>query len=228
MPSNPKTKRWEKSRSNRIIDGVCAGLADYLNADPTLVRIIWLVAFFFKGLGLIAYIAAMILVPTGESDPNQPREKRKFSVPFIIGVLLIAFAFLLIFRELHWHYDGFPHEPFPFSPVVWYGFWFDFWPLLLIALGVGYLIFVLRGSRKEPAQKSSVSMSEAKKWTRSSKDRVIGGVCGGVAKNYNIDPSILRVLVTVLALAIHIVLWFIVYLVLMIVLPAEENKQEDS
>lgn len=228
MSSNPKTKRWEKSRSNKIIDGVCAGLAEHLNVDPTLVRIIWLVALFFKGFGLIAYIAAMILVPAGETDPDQPQQKRKWSAPLVAGALLILFALMLIFRELHWHYDWFPYEPFPLSPIVWYGFWFDFWPLLLIGLGVVYLVYALRKSKKEETGVTSAASAESKKWIRSSDDRVIGGVCGGVAKNFHIDPSIFRVVVAVLALATNIVLWFVVYLILMVVLPSEEDKQEEQ
>ena len=49
--------------SNKILGGVCAGIGEYLNVDPTIVRILW-VLFGLTGLGVLAYIAAWVLVPT--------------------------------------------------------------------------------------------------------------------------------------------------------------------
>jgi phage shock protein C len=45
---------------------VCGGFAEYLDIDPTLLRIITFVATFFTGVGLIAYIAGAILMPDSE------------------------------------------------------------------------------------------------------------------------------------------------------------------
>ena len=49
--------------SNKMLGGVCAGIGEYLNVDPTIVRILW-VLFGLTGLGVLAYIAAWVLVPT--------------------------------------------------------------------------------------------------------------------------------------------------------------------
>ncbi|NQT26895.1 PspC domain-containing protein [candidate division KSB1 bacterium] len=223
--SNQKeSSRWEKSQSNKVIDGVCGGLAEHLNIDPTIVRIGWVVAILFRGLGLIAYIAAMILVPSSDRDTNEPQPKRKFSTPLIIGMILIAFAFLMILKELNWHYDWFPYPSFSFMPIHWVGFWYELWPILLIALGIGYLVYVIRSSKKEDTGQPPSSVKEERKWYRSADNRMVGGVCGGIANNFRVDPSIFRIIIAVVALATNVVLWLVAYLILMVVLPVEDEK----
>ena len=61
-------KRLYKSIENKMIDGVCAGIAEYLNLDPTLVRLLWVVFCAMGGSGFLAYIVAAIIIPP------QPRE----------------------------------------------------------------------------------------------------------------------------------------------------------
>lgn len=56
-------KKITKSSSNKMICGVCAGIANYFNIDPTLVRLIWAVLIFCAGTGILAYIIAAIIIP---------------------------------------------------------------------------------------------------------------------------------------------------------------------
>ena len=56
-------KRLYKSRNDVMLDGVCGGIAEYFDLDPTLVRIGWLIAFFCAGTGLLAYFIAMAIMP---------------------------------------------------------------------------------------------------------------------------------------------------------------------
>lgn len=56
-------KKLARSRSDKKIGGVCAGFAEYLDVDPTLVRLLWVMFVFFGGWGLIAYLIAWIVVP---------------------------------------------------------------------------------------------------------------------------------------------------------------------
>lgn len=49
--------------SNKKIMGVAAGVAEYLNIDPTIMRIIWAVSVIFCGFGLLAYIICIFLMP---------------------------------------------------------------------------------------------------------------------------------------------------------------------
>ena len=60
-------KKLCKSNTNRKICGVCGGIAEYLNVDPTIVRLAALIAFFAAGTGLLAYIVAAILIPERET-----------------------------------------------------------------------------------------------------------------------------------------------------------------
>lgn len=60
-------RRLVRSSSNKIIAGVCAGLADYFDLDPTVIRIIWVLAFFCAGTGLLAYIILWIVLPLAPS-----------------------------------------------------------------------------------------------------------------------------------------------------------------
>lgn len=57
-------KRLYRSRQDRMICGVCGGIAEYFDLDPTLVRLGWLVLFAFAGSGIIAYIIAAIIIPS--------------------------------------------------------------------------------------------------------------------------------------------------------------------
>ena len=56
-------KRLYKSNGNRMIDGVCGGIAEYFNMDPTLVRLGWVLFCALSGSGIIAYIIAAIIIP---------------------------------------------------------------------------------------------------------------------------------------------------------------------
>ena len=56
-------KRLYKSRKEKMIDGVCGGIAEYFDVDPVLVRIIFVLFFFLGGAAIIAYIVGMIIMP---------------------------------------------------------------------------------------------------------------------------------------------------------------------
>jgi phage shock protein C len=59
-------KTLTRSKSNRMIAGVCAGLADYLNIDPTVVRLLFVLGLFLAGPGIaIAYLIMAIVTPEG-------------------------------------------------------------------------------------------------------------------------------------------------------------------
>lgn len=56
-------KRLYKSKNDRKIDGVCAGIAEYFDVDPTLVRVGWVLLSILGGSGVLAYIICMIIIP---------------------------------------------------------------------------------------------------------------------------------------------------------------------
>lgn len=55
-------KKLYRSRTNRMICGVCGGLGEYMNIDPTIIRLL-LVLIAFTGAGIIAYFIAAIIIP---------------------------------------------------------------------------------------------------------------------------------------------------------------------
>ena len=61
-------KRLYKSRNNKMICGVCAGIADYFNIDPSIVRVLWAVLALAAGTGVVAYIACAIILPEGDTE----------------------------------------------------------------------------------------------------------------------------------------------------------------
>ena len=56
-------KKLCKSNTNRKICGVCGGIAEYLNADPTLIRLAFVIVSMAAGTGLMAYILAALIMP---------------------------------------------------------------------------------------------------------------------------------------------------------------------
>lgn len=58
-----EVKRLYRSRTDRMIGGVCGGLANYLNIDPTLIRLFFVLLFFGVGTGPLLYLIMWIVVP---------------------------------------------------------------------------------------------------------------------------------------------------------------------
>jgi phage shock protein PspC (stress-responsive transcriptional regulator) len=130
-------ERLYRSRKNRVIGGVSAGLGDYLNLDPVLIRIIFVILTLFHGIGLFIYIIMWIVVPenpseqpgqaaesseTGDAEVENPEaEKPQGSGKgrVIAGVVLIALGFIFLVERF------FPYWDFE-----------DFLPFVLIALGI--------------------------------------------------------------------------------------------
>ena len=56
-------KRLYKSSRNSMVCGVCGGIAEYFNLDPTLVRLAWVAVTCLSGAGIMAYIVAAIVIP---------------------------------------------------------------------------------------------------------------------------------------------------------------------
>jgi len=127
--------RLYRSTTNKVIGGVSGGLGDYLNIDPVIVRIVFVLLAIFGGSGVLVYIILWIVIPEQkylfgtninkdekvevdiESVINAKNKKRNSSL--IAGIVLIAFGLLILMDRL----------------IPMYNLW-DFWPLLLVAAGV--------------------------------------------------------------------------------------------
>lgn len=65
------TKKLYRSKKNKMIAGVCAGLGDYFEMDPTLIRLGAVLLVLLAGTGILAYIIGWIIIP---SEPLYPEK----------------------------------------------------------------------------------------------------------------------------------------------------------
>ncbi len=143
-------KRLYRSRRDKVISGVCGGIAEYFDLDSTIIRLAWVVLILLGGTGVIAYIIAAIIVPeepeygfheanneeSEEAEAHQIDdecdlgEKKKADVYQKNKKNRNAIGFLMIILGI-----------FFFSRKMFT--WIDFgyiWPMLLVAAGLYFII----------------------------------------------------------------------------------------
>ncbi|PKM89366.1 MAG: stress-responsive transcriptional regulator [Firmicutes bacterium HGW-Firmicutes-12] len=151
------TDKLHKSKTDKVLAGVCGGIAEYFNVDSTLIRLAWVLAVFFAGSGLIVYILAMIIMPddrtyivknnsslsietidhekeNGEGEQvtqniaaNEDESKRHQ----ILGLILVGLGGYFLFEKF-----------FPYFRLH------NWWPLILIFIGVAILLKSFGGNRR--------------------------------------------------------------------------------
>jgi phage shock protein C len=60
---NGTARRLQRSRKEKVIAGVCGGIAEYFGIDPVIPRLIWVFLVLGAGLGILAYIVCWIVIP---------------------------------------------------------------------------------------------------------------------------------------------------------------------
>ncbi len=219
--SSDSRRRLHKSRTDRIVDGVCGGLAEYLGVDATVMRLL-LVAFSILsiGVGVIFYVIAMIVIPTeplgldpsGEHSERETRSAGGSTVTLVLGVVIVIIGVTLFF-----HY----HDFLPFS-FTFHQFGRLALPIIFILIGGALLLGKVKNeSASEGVEGESVNTGvEKKRLTRSVRDKKIAGVCGGLAEYLEVDPTIVRLAYVVLAFA-SFGLALILYVACAFVIPKE-------
>jgi phage shock protein C len=149
-------KRIYRSTSDKVIGGVCGGLGEYFNMDPTWIRILFVVAIFAKGVGLLAYLICWIVFPkkvemtteatvadeSGETTTSASvagGENHQHGGGFLPGIILVVLGMIFLLDQAF--------------------YWFDFnyiWPLLLIGIGV-ILIYRATNPRTGTEQNTSAA-----------------------------------------------------------------------
>ena len=68
-------RRLTRPKEGRILGGVCAGIGQYFDTDPVVIRIVWVILTLLSlGTGIIAYIIAWIIIPEEEEPkPEEPK-----------------------------------------------------------------------------------------------------------------------------------------------------------
>src|SRR3972149_4280530 len=159
-------KRLYRSRSDRMIWGVCGGIANYFGIDPTIIRVIAILFLFAGGSGILAYIILAIVVPLESSPSREPRDVIKENVQEIKQTATN------IGEDIRSTFTRQPGEPKKevsrtgpngslvlavvlviigvilllsnFNPF-WWLHWNYLWPMVLIAIG---LVIIFGGRRK--------------------------------------------------------------------------------
>ena len=76
-------KKLNRAQTDNKFAGVCGGIAEYFGIDSTIIRLIWVLAVVFAGVGLLAYIIAAIVMPNGPAaDQPQPAADNGEYVPY--------------------------------------------------------------------------------------------------------------------------------------------------
>lgn len=127
-----------------MLAGVCGGIADYFALDPTIVRVIFVVALIVPPFGtlgtVIAYLALAVILPEPEGDGGDVTQVELDRIApdgrLVIGVVLIILGGIFLLQRLPWWFGWFPGHFFLAL----------FWPLLLIGIGA----FLLMNARREP------------------------------------------------------------------------------
>jgi|GEM_PF-123870 len=240
IPSQtPFSNTMYRHPTDKMIGGVCGGLANYFKWDPALVRIVWLVATIVTGGGgLLAYIILWGLLPVGtvESGVQRPAafaiNERNIGR---VAMVLIALGGLWLLTNLG------------ILPGLLHFFWWTlgifFWPALLI--GIGYLLLKGTGNGKVRIDLDSLksrfqsSVNDAKMPSgdslkssfnqtrerfplqRSTSNRLFLGVCGGIGKRLGIDANLVRLLWVAFSIG-SIGMGALVYVALGLLLPEDK------
>jgi phage shock protein PspC (stress-responsive transcriptional regulator) len=145
-------KKLYRSVTDKMLGGVCGGLAEYFSIDPVLIRLIFVLAVIFGGSGILAYIILWIVIPQKPyiitpfnsnppaGDSSTAEEEKKSETPnsnmnFVnlntnqSNRSIYAGAFLILLGGIFLLDNFIPHFNFG-----------DFWPLILIGLGFAIIL----------------------------------------------------------------------------------------
>ncbi|MBO8140360.1 MAG: PspC domain-containing protein [Thermosipho sp. (in: Bacteria)] len=100
-------KNLYRSNDDKILGGVCGGLAEYFEVSSTLVRLLWVLLIFIDGIGLLLYIVAWIIMPKKPVDNNKENldtnnlAKKELSERnnFIIGLIFVLIGMILLLKN---------------------------------------------------------------------------------------------------------------------------------
>ncbi|MBC2723041.1 PspC domain-containing protein [Desulfosporosinus sp.] len=153
-------ERVYRSVRDKMIGGVCGGLAEYFRVDVTLVRIIALVALFAGGVGFLAYLAAWVIIPIDPAEQERYPYRREAGAE-VKELVSNGDETAKEFGRPEYPDNRENHENrtkiaggilvvlgIVFLLERWFPYWFDMskmWPIILIFLG---LVIIVRGGRK--------------------------------------------------------------------------------
>ncbi len=214
-------RKLHRSIHQKVLGGVCGGLAEYFNIDVIIMRVLWVLFTLMGGAGLLAYIICWIIIPQ-RIDPDVSFPSRKSGVGLALGIILVILGVILFWSSVGNYACYFPFGIYHFA-----------FPGIFVIIGLGILIGLVlsRSGQNTPAPDSEAPESEAKpadaepkthttRLYRSRTFRVISGLCGGLGNYFNLDPTIVRIIWVLFAFA-SFGTALLVYIILIFVVPEE-------
>src|SRR5213083_2304907 len=108
---NGAAKRLERSRSDRMVAGVCGGLARYFDIHPAFYRVGFVVLTLLGGAGILIYAAAALVIPDEGRDDSiaaQALRERKERPWAVVGLGLVGIALVVLLSHTFVWDSGFP------------------------------------------------------------------------------------------------------------------------
>jgi phage shock protein C len=148
-------KKLYRSETDKVIAGVCAGIADFFDIDPTLVRIAFVLITIFGGGGIILYIILWLIIPSEESNGEISQDNikkgageikaqagkfaedaKEFSRTqnsrVLLGAVILILGIVLLLQNL--------------GIFRFFNLW-RLWPIILIILG--YIVLARRNGKEQ-------------------------------------------------------------------------------
>ncbi len=220
-------RRLYRSKTNRVLGGVCGGIAEYLKIDPVLVRVVLLLLTIMGGVGILLYLVALFVMPVDPSGEREGAANTPTTAAMVIGIGLIVIGGLILLDNLN---------VLSFHRFCHYGEDL-FFPALLVLAGL-YLITRKRrpaaapspvanetstpSSSVPPTSTASPNPDAQRRLTRSLAERKLLGVCGGIAQYAGMDPSVVR-LIYIAFTFFSVGAGILLYLILALVLPEDQS-----
>lgn len=145
-------KRLYRSRKDSVLGGVAGGIAHYLEVDPTLIRLLWILFLFAGGSGVLAYIVCWIIIP---EEPREHAEQQTLEgarpapdqghehvartpsdassiATLVVGLVILAFGVLWLLRTLGVH--------FALPTMFWFFNWAMVFPIIVIFVALAFIV----------------------------------------------------------------------------------------
>lgn len=138
MATETKTvyKRLFRSEDNRVLAGVCGGIGEYFNIDPSIIRLVLVLITLFGGGGVLIYLVLWLVIPSAGSLSKKSDEHIKENIQemrdraksldrddsrFLFGIAIVAIGIIFLLGNFHfWDFFNFG----------------KLWPILIIIAGV--------------------------------------------------------------------------------------------
>jgi phage shock protein PspC (stress-responsive transcriptional regulator) len=132
-PPAAAPRRLTRSADERLLGGVAGGVAEYLGIDPVVARVGFVIAAFFGGIGVIAYLLGWVVLPVAPTSPERAgsgADRRQ-----LLGYALVALGLVAVGGRIGFGFSG------------------DgaFWPLVLVGLGAAVLYLRARDATHRPS-----------------------------------------------------------------------------